>query len=107
MKQHRYRITVEHLTTPDGSPVEQSERVQFERGSHDDILALVQRGRQRGDFDADTAAAFVVGLKLLGEVMLQHRDHPLFEDFGPQFGLFMKRLKGRKDNDAVRPPSGA
>ena len=34
-----------------------------------------------------------VGLKLLGEVMLKNRSHPLFEEFGPQFGQFMKRLK--------------
>ena len=60
------------------------------------VKALVERSRQRGDFDSDTAAAFTVGLKLLGEVMLKNRSHPLFEEFGPQFGQFMKRLKGNR-----------
>ncbi len=27
------------------------------------------------------------------EVMLEHKDHPLFEEFLPQFGQFMKNLK--------------
>lgn len=95
MKNHHYRITVEHLSTPDGQAVDVPGTLQFECGAHDDILALVQRSRQRGDFDADTAAAFTVGLKLLGEVILKNRKHPLFEELGPQFGLFMKRLKSQ------------
>ena len=95
MKNHHYRITVEHLSTPDGQAVDVPGTLQFECGAHDDILALVQRSRQRGDFDADTAAAFTVGLKLLGEVILKNRKHPFFEELGPQFGQFMKRLKSQ------------
>ena len=95
MKNHHYRITVEHLSTPDGQAVDVPGTLQFECGAHDDILALVQRSRQRGDFDADTAAAFTVGLKLLGEVILKNRKHPLCEELGPQFGQFMKRLKSQ------------
>ena len=37
--------------------------------------------------------SFAVGLKLFSEVMLEHRDHPLFQEFLPQFGQFMKNLK--------------
>ena len=93
MKNHHYRITVEHLSTPDGQAVDVPGTLQFECGAHDDILALVQRIRQRGDFDADAAAAFLVGLKLLGEVMLRNREHPLFDEFWSHFVQFMKRLK--------------
>ena len=95
MKNHHYRITVEHLSNPDGQPVNAPGTLQFECSAHDDILALVQRSRQRSDFDADTAAAFTVGLKLLGEVILKNRKHPFFEELGPQFGQFMKRLKSQ------------
>ena len=91
MKQHRYCITVEHLASAEGAPL--SLPLQFEATSHDEILALAQRVRQRGDFDGDAAAAFTVGLKLLGEVLLQHREHPLFAEFRSHFGQFMKRLK--------------
>lgn len=95
MKQHRYRITVDYLADKDGMPPAAPSRLQFETGNHDELLGIVERIRQRGDFDADTAASFALGLKLFGEVMLTHRDHPLFEEMGPQFGAFMKKLKSR------------
>lgn len=98
MRNHQYTISVENEAT-DGSSSPQ--RLQFHIETHDEILALVERSRQRGDFDSDTAAAFTVGLKLLGEVMLKNRNHPLFEEFGPQFGQFMKRLKAGKGQPAA------
>lgn len=105
MKQHRYRITVEHLSDAQGNPTTYPAPLQFETGNHDDILAIAARMRQRGDFDAETATAFAIGLKLFSEVMLTHRQHPLFEELGPQFGQFMKRLKQR--GDAAGRPSAA
>lgn len=92
MKQHRYKVTVEHLADPQGVPSSQAP-LQFEVGNHDDIIAVVERLRSRGDFDANTATAFGVGLKLFGEVMLENKDHPLFASFAPHFGQFMKELK--------------
>lgn len=97
MKSHQYTITVENDATDENSALQ---RLQFRVEAHDEVLSLVERSRQRGDFDADTAAAFTIGLKLLGEVMLKNRNHPLFEEFGPQFGQFMKRLKGSKAQSA-------
>lgn len=93
MKQHRYRITVEHLTDADGSPSHYDSPLQFEVGNHDDIFAVVERLRQRGDFTNNAAAAFGVGLKLFSEVMLEEKAHPLFLSFRPHFGQFMKELK--------------
>jgi hypothetical protein len=89
MGEYRYCITVEPLAVAAKVPA-----LSFETASHDEILELVSRARQRGDFDAETAAAFTVGLKLLGEVLLHNRRHPLFASFHPHFGQFMKRLKG-------------
>lgn len=93
MKQHRYRITVEHLADATGEPSRDAEPLQFEAGSHDDLFAIVDRMRGRGDFDADTAATLALGIKLFGEVMLTHREHSLFAELAPHFGAFMKRLK--------------
>lgn len=93
MKQHRYRITVEHIATADGDPINGAAPLEFEVGNHDDVLALVERMRQRDLFEANTATAFTVGLKLFNEVMLENRKHPLFEEFRPHFAEFMKRLK--------------
>lgn len=93
MKSHRYRVTIEHLALPDGTPPAASAPLHFEATNHDDLLAIVARVRQRGDFEGDEAAAFAIGLKLLGEVMLLNRGHPLFAEFAPHFGAFMKHMK--------------
>ncbi|AZY49205.1 DUF3861 domain-containing protein [Bordetella avium] len=93
MKQHRYRITVEHLADAHGQPSTHAGPLQFETGNHDDILAIVERVKQRGDLDARSATAMAVGLKLFGEIMLENRSHPLFAAFRPHFADFMKHLK--------------
>jgi len=97
MKQHRYRISIEHLALPDGSPPPHASSLSFETGNHDDIIAIVERMRQRGDLPEAEATSFAVGLKLFSEVMLQNRSLPLFADFAPHFKAFMQQLKQRPD----------
>ena len=92
MKKNRYRITVEYLPeTPDAATV--TSPLQFEANNHDDIFAIVQLLRSRGDFEPSAAAAFGVGLKLFSEVMLEDKNHPLFTTFRPHFAQFMRELK--------------
>lgn len=93
MKQHRYRVTVEHLALPDGSAPPTPRTLSFEAGNHDDILAIVDRLRGRGDLPEADATSLAVGLKLFSEVMLQNRNHALFEEFAPHFKAFMQTLK--------------
>jgi hypothetical protein len=93
MKQHRYRITVEHLADAQGQALPGATPLAFEVGNHDDIAAVAERMRQRGDLPADSATAFAVGLKLFSEVMLENREHALFRDFAPHFKAFMQTLK--------------
>jgi hypothetical protein len=92
-KQHHYRITVEALGEAPVASDPAHPRLQFDVANHDEVLSVVERLRQRGDFNPDTAAALGLGLKLFGEVMLQNRQHPLFAELMPHFGDFMKRLK--------------
>lgn len=92
MKQHRYRVTVEHLADQHGAPVER-QPLQFETGNHDDIFSIVERMQLRSDFDEAETTALAVGLKLFSEVMLQNREHPLFQELSPHFRDFMKKLK--------------
>jgi hypothetical protein len=89
MKQHLYRVTLEHLADVKGEP-STHQPLQFEVGNHDDIIAIVERLRSRGDFNEDTAAALGVGLKLFGEVMLENRENPLFASLRPAFSKFIK-----------------
>lgn len=93
MKQHRYRITIDHLADKDGLPPSAPASLSFEALNHDEIIGIAERMKGRGDFDAQTATNLAIGLKLFGEVMLTNRDHPLFTELSPHFGAFMKRLK--------------
>ncbi|MFM6957904.1 MAG: DUF3861 domain-containing protein [Acinetobacter sp.] len=93
MKQHQYHVTVQHLKDAKGQASTYTERLEFYTGNHDDIFEIVERLKKAKLFDDQTTTSFAVGLKLFSEVMLENKDHPLFEEFLPQFGLFMKTLK--------------
>lgn len=92
MNSYRYRVTVEMLTGAKGEPVE-GRTLSFEVPNHDDILAIAERMKQRLPFDADTAAALGIGLKLFSEVTLQHRDDPMFAQIRPALKEFIGALK--------------
>lgn len=94
MKQHQYHITVQHVADVKGQPSTYTQPLEFNTGNHDDIFAIVERLKNAKLFeDEQTSISFAVGLKLFGEVMLENRDHPLFQELIPQFGQFMKKLK--------------
>ncbi|RMO93815.1 hypothetical protein ALQ33_02266 [Pseudomonas syringae pv. philadelphi] len=95
MKQHRYRIQIDHLEDINGQPVSRSP-LSFEVGNHDDVFHIVELIRAQRDFDPDTSTALAIGLKLFSEVMLENKDHLLFEEFRPHFVQFMKRLKSKR-----------
>ncbi len=92
MKGYRYRVTVEPLEDSKGEPIREAP-LSFETVNHDELLGLVQRVRQRGEFDEDTAASLLIGLKLFSEVMLHNKEKPLFAPLLPHFREFMKRFK--------------
>jgi hypothetical protein len=92
MREHRYRITLEHLaTTSEGQTLHAP--LQFETGNHDDLFGIVEKVGGKGHFDADTGAALALGLKLFTEVMLKNRKHPLFEDINQPMRDFIGKLK--------------
>jgi len=83
---------VEHIADANGAP-SIHQPLQFDVGNHDDIIAIVDRLRKRGDFAGESAAPFGVGLKLFTEVMLENKKNPLFASFLPHMSQFMKELK--------------
>lgn len=92
MKQHRYRLTLEHIAAIKAeTPLH--EPLQFEAVNHDDLFAIIERLREARLFPGDESTAFAVGLKLFTETMLMHRDHPLFSELQGPIGDFMKKLK--------------
>lgn len=94
MPGHRFRITVEALSDRQGEPVEKTP-LSFEVENHDDILGIVERIKAREDlnFGENNSAAFVVGLKLFSEVMIENRKHPVFAPLREAFKEFMVGLK--------------
>jgi hypothetical protein len=93
-RQHRFRITVEHIAAPrEGEPLQPP--LTFEAGNHDDILRIAGRMRARSGFPPDDAAALAIGMKLFSEVMLMNRDDPLFAELRPHMRQFVGALKAR------------
>lgn len=100
MKQHTYEVTLKHIADTQGSPSTYTDILSFNTYNHDDIFNVLQVIQNSQMLDAEAAKSFTVGLKLFSEVMLEHKNLPLFKDFMPHFGQFMKALK-----QTVKTPS--
>lgn len=50
----------------------------------------------------DQHHAFLLGLKLFGETLLENREDPLYRDIGAHFGTFMQAFKITKKTEAPR-----
>lgn len=104
MSAHTYRITLEYTGGKAEGP-DAPAPLSFTAANHDNLFEIVERVRRSGRFDQDTAAALAVGMKLFSEVLLQHRDDPLFgpiagayREFIGQFKTAMKeRQPGREE----------
>ena len=96
---HAYRVTLQALATEPSCSDGHS--LTFDISNHDELFGLVDRVAALGMLPEDEAAEFTVGLKLFSEVMLRHRREPLFAEFFPHFGAFMKRLKGGRQGEAA------
>jgi hypothetical protein len=71
-----------------------AKQLELEIDNHDELFEIIDRMRAKALFaDEQQATEFAIGLKLFTEVMLKNRQHPLFEDFQPAVGSFMKKLK--------------
>lgn len=99
MKQHRYQVTVAEIPAAPDQAAVNDQPIHFEVDSHDDLHEIVARAKALGAFDDEAATAFAVGLKLFGGVMLAYREQPLFAEFAPHFGQFMRSLKGKSKGD--------
>src|SRR5215210_4348386 len=90
---NKYRLTLELLSTTKGE-TGIHEPLQLEFDNHDEIFSIVKRIQDKNIFQSkEQAAEFAIGLKMFSEVMLKNKNLPLFEEFRPAFGNFMKKLK--------------
>ncbi len=98
-KGHQYRIRLDHILNPDGSTPE-DQPLEFDFLSHDEILTIIEKLKNRPDIESEIAAPLGLGLKLLGGILLKHRDSALFSGLRPHFSDFMKQLKQTGQSDS-------
>jgi len=94
MSNYRYLISIQPVNST-SQEVEERNSLSFEVEQHEDLLAIVERVRQRKDLAPGSAEALGVGLKLFAQALLQNKKNPVFEPLLPHFGEFMGRLKGK------------
>ena len=92
MKHHQYRITVEHLATPNVDD-KLNQPLVFTASNHDDVFKIKERISGKLGLKPTAEAPFIVGLKLISEVMLTHRKIPLFIETQ---GLILQLIKTLK-----------
>ena len=93
MSAHQYRITLEY--TGGKKDADPPAPLSFEVGNHDDIFEIIARVRGAGRFEHDEAAALALGMKLFSEVMLAHRDEPLFAPIAAAYRDYITQFKTR------------
>jgi len=93
MKKNIYQIDITPLLNKEGQDISGDEHIIFDFECHDDLKEILNRVGVIEGLSQQQTQSFAIGLKMLGEVMLENRKHPLFAEFSPHFGLFMKTLK--------------
>lgn len=94
MKGNLYKFTIEHLDSK--SNTINSNPLTFKVRNHEDIFKIVEKMKQKKNFDEEDATSLVVGLKLFGSIILKNRDNAPFKQLFPHFKEFMKELKKSK-----------
>lgn len=92
---HQFRISVQSLNA--GEPA--GAALHFDVANHDDLFEIVEKLSRSAPVPAEQVAPLAIGLKLFGEVMMAHRDSPLFAPLWPHIVAFMQRLKARPQGD--------
>lgn len=92
-RSNKYRLRLEQvsLANQEGR-LHESLLIDFE--NHDELFGIIELVKEKNLFDDERQSVeFTLGLKLCSEVMLKNKTHPLFKEFLPAMGAFMKKLK--------------
>ncbi len=94
MKSNLYKITVEYQKDSKGSDVEVAPLV-FEAHNKEDIFKIIEMMKSKIDLNEADTAAFGVGLKLMGGVLMNNKESEVTKRLMPHFKNLMKELKGK------------
>ena len=89
-RQNSYLVSLAPLDTGSGAS---NGAVEFVHHNHDDIARIVAVAQASSGLSADSAAAMAVGLKLLSQTVLEHKDNPLFDGMRQPLREFIRMLK--------------
>ncbi|WP_201840426.1 DUF3861 family protein [Microvirga zambiensis] len=89
---HTYRISLTHVSDHRGNPV-QLPICEFKFTNHDDLGKIIERATRNAIVPEKNIEAFCLGLKLLTEVVMEHRDKPAFAEFWISLGSFIRSIK--------------
>ena len=93
-KGNTYQLSLQLVSLASGEAPAQEKSTKFLFDNHDELFGIIEKVQNKNIFNnKQQAAEFAIGLKMFSEVMLKHRNYPLFEELLPAFGSFMKRLK--------------
>lgn len=91
---YQYHISLTMSQQKDGQIPMEDKSIELDFDNHDNIFKIINVLKEKAIFDnTNQSQEFAIGLKMFSEVMLKNRKHPLFVEFAPAFGDFMKKLK--------------
>lgn len=94
-RQKSYRVSLTPLDAGGGVAGAALGTVEFIHHNHDDIARIVALAQTSSGLNTDSAAAMAVGLKLLSQTVLEHKDNPLFDGMRQPLHDFIRLLKSR------------
>lgn len=95
MKQHQYKITIEHLADANGNLVNDPKLI-FNAPNHDNIFDIVAKMQASSRFPSEEAACrFAIGLKLMSEVILENKNTEFAAAIQPHVIDIMKIVKDK------------
>lgn len=95
---HSYQFRVIHLADRRGNAVAR-QVCEFQFANHDDLGLIIERASRNAILPEKDIEAFCVGLKLLTEVVMVHRNEPAFAEFWPHLGTFIRSIKAVKKSE--------
>ncbi len=95
-RSQRYRITVTPVEA-DGLPCTHRCTIEFEHHGHDDWMRVLENIQRLRGFSGDERTALVIGARLLGGLMADHRNDQddLFAPLRPHLDAFLQDLAQR------------
>ncbi|MCA2016831.1 DUF3861 domain-containing protein [Vibrio tritonius] len=93
MKKYLYRVDITPVTDKEGNEPTNPQSIAFDFPCHDELHGLLAKVGVIEDLTEQESLNLLMGIKMMGEVMLEHRNHTLFKDLNRPFGEFMRAFK--------------